>query len=549
MDYSILSHFRCILREIKIDGIYLTEVPQSVKTEVGELSSLYSISPRQVVLLTAVMDLCGFGSTEFSRLAGAMQCDFFSFLTMKKDLDALRNRELIEGTQSISIPPCLIDSIVENRPHTPNNISDMSTKRIMDKLVSLHREVIEKHKSPLVFLRTVDSMILNNQSTSLAMAADRYGVLCYDSVPENLSDDDSYTCSAPPDERMIFYCLLARIDEKVSWYELSTFFSPRQVKSLQERVRGMSLSIQREGVVESVSDYSSDECLQMCPKIKDQVMSDIGGADKTPFSPEIVRFTSIIPRKLYYPETVGERVGELASLLSRDRFTQVRDALSHSGLRTGFAVLFYGAPGTGKTETVLQIARCTSRDVITVNVADVKDTYLGQTEKNIKGVFDRYRQYAMDSGVFPILLFNEADAILGTRMKNPGGAADRTENSMQNIILEQMENLDGIMIATTNLSVNLDRAFDRRFLYRIRFTRPDIQSMAGILSSMLPELSAAEAESIAEEFSLSGGQIENVCRRKTILSAVKGRPATFEEIRRLCAEESSPETSLPKIGF
>lgn len=549
MEFSILSSFEEILREIKNDGKYTMVIPASLEHQVQMLSSHFAISARQVLLLAAVMDLCGFGSVDCEKLAQALQCNFFSFLTMKQDLDGLRNKELIEGIQVLSVPVGLIDSIVENRTYSPCNISDMSTKRIVDKLVALYDDVLEKRKSPVAFLRTADMMVLGNQSTSVAMALDRYGILCYDSIPIGQADDVRFSYAMDRHERMLFYCLLARIDQKVSWYEMSPFFSPMQIKELKKKSRANSLQLQSEGVVELICDDSSDELFFISDKVKEQILSDAGGMmAKSPF-PEMICHESIPLRNLFYPESIKERIKELSTLLSYDRFVQVKNSLAEHGLRTGFAVLFHGDPGTGKTETALQIAKYTSRDVISVNVADLKEAYVGATEKNVKGVFDRYRRYIAQYRKYPILLFNEADAVLGARMINPQGAADRTENSMQNIILEEMERLDGIMIATTNLSANLDKAFDRRFLYRIRFTRPDISSMTQIIGSMLPELSDKQAKSLAMEFSLSGGQIENVCRRKTILSAIMGRPATFEEIRRICSEEFTNGSPQSKIGF
>jgi SpoVK/Ycf46/Vps4 family AAA+-type ATPase len=98
----------------------------------------------------------------------------------------------------------------------------------------------------------------------------------------------------------------------------------------------------------------------------------------------------------------------------------------------------------------------------------------GESEKKIKEIFDQYRDYAENSEIAPILLFNEADAVIGKRMEFTGDsrAVDQTENAIQNIILQEIENLKGILIATTNLTENMDNAFERRFLYKIEFSNP-----------------------------------------------------------------------------
>lgn len=90
--------------------------------------------------------------------------------------------------------------------------------------------------------------------------------------------------------------------------------------------------------------------------------------------------------------------------------------------------------------------------------------WVGESEKNIKGIFDDYKQKVKQSVKAPILLFNEADAIIGKRQVGAERAVEKMENSIQNIILQEIEQLDGILIATTNLAENMDKAFERRFL-------------------------------------------------------------------------------------
>ena len=124
--------------------------------------------------------------------------------------------------------------------------------------------------------------------------------------------------------------------------------------------------------------------------------------------------------------------------------------------------------------------------------------------------------------VAPILLFNEADAIIGIRKQGAQNAVDKMENTIQNIILQEMETMDGIMIATTNLVENMDSAFDRRFLYKVKFEKPDAQVRRRIWKEMLPTLSDKEAQVLAEAFELSGGQIENVARKDTINHILHG---------------------------
>lgn len=178
----------------------------------------------------------------------------------------------------------------------------------------------------------------------------------------------------------------------------------------------------------------------------------------------MLSFEDIKPKQLFYNSKERKQVDELATLLEEEHYQSIRNRLRKTNFRSGFACLFYGAPGTGKTETVLQIARKTGRDLIQVNVSEVKSMWVGESEKNIKGIFDDYKQKVKQSIKAPILLFNEADAIIGKRQVGAERAVEKMENSIQNIILQEIEQLDGILIATTNLAENMDKAFERRFL-------------------------------------------------------------------------------------
>ena len=224
--------------------------------------------------------------------------------------------------------------------------------------------------------------------------------------------------------------------------------------------------------------------------------------------------------------------------------------LRSKGLRPGFTCLFYGAPGTGKTETVYQIARKTGRGIIMADVSKLKSMWVGESEKNLKRLFAKYTTCVRRSGKAPILCFNEADAIFGIRKSGAEDAVDKMENSLQNIILQEMENLRGILIATTNLTENLDKAFERRFLYKVHFENPSVEAKTKIWSSLIPELAEGEPERLAGKYAFSGGQIENISRKRIVQSVLTGHDPTIEEIEQMCREEQIGNSGEKRrIGF
>ena len=243
-------------------------------------------------------------------------------------------------------------------------------------------------------------------------------------------------------------------------------------------------------------------------------------------------------------------MGELQSFFVPENYRKIRERMEQTGFRTGFACLFYGGPGTGKTETVYQLARQTGRDIMVVDVPQIKSKWVGDSEKNIKALFDRYRELVKKAKQTPILLFNEADAIIGIRKQGAQNAVDKMENSIQNIILQEMEMLDGIMIATTNLTQNLDKAFERRFLYKIKFEKPTVEARVLIWRTMIPDLSEMDAKTLAAKYDFSGGQIENIARHYTIDSIL--HDAKEDKLAMLinhCDNERLDENTPKRIGF
>ncbi|MBR2237155.1 MAG: ATP-binding protein [Prevotella sp.] len=250
-----------------------------------------------------------------------------------------------------------------------------------------------------------------------------------------------------------------------------------------------------------------------------------------------------------FPEFEGQEA-KLEKYAPDIAYQKIQERMKEKGFRNGFACLFYGSPGTGKTETVYQLARKTGRSIMVVDVPRIKSKWVGESEKNIKALFDRYREQVKRAKLTPILLFNEADAIIGIRKNGASSAVDKMENSIQNIILQEMESLDGIMIATTNLQQNMDKAFERRFLYKIKFEKPTEEARTHIWHAMIPELSELDVHTLASKYDFSGGQIENIARHYAIDNILQGQSEdVLSMLIRHCDNERLDEKDMRKIGF
>jgi SpoVK/Ycf46/Vps4 family AAA+-type ATPase len=264
---------------------------------------------------------------------------------------------------------------------------------------------------------------------------------------------------------------------------------------------------------------------------------------------DLIQPEDIVSRKLFYNHEEINQINTLSDLLHPEKFTDIQDNLKKAGYKSGFCVLLHGTPGTGKTETVLQLAKSTGRLVLKVDIATIRDKFVGETEKNISKVFQRYTKLCRKAELTPILLFNEADALFNKRV-TVKQSVDQMNNSMQNILLEALENFEGILFATTNLAPNMDKAFERRFLYKIKFRNPTDEARQSIWKVHFPDLENGIIDQIAAEFHLSGGQIENVVRKAKLQSILYNDTITFDALKQFCDEESiGGSGEMKQIGF
>jgi hypothetical protein len=259
--------------------------------------------------------------------------------------------------------------------------------------------------------------------------------------------------------------------------------------------------------------------------------------------------TAIISKTLYFNENESKQIETLTKILQEENFKEAQIRLVGKGLPTGITALLHGFPGTGKTETAFQLAKETNREIVKVDISQSKSMWFGESEKIIKRLFTNYKRYAKDCERKPILLFNEADAIISKRKDIGLSNTDQTENTIQNILLEELERFDGIFIATTNLVKNLDSAFERRFLFKIEFLKPEISVKAKIWQSKLPRLTEMECEMLAERFDFSGGQIDNIIRKNEIYEIIHGMSVDFTNIVSFCQTELLHKNSGFKVGF
>ena len=186
-----------------------------------------------------------------------------------------------------------------------------------------------------------------------------------------------------------------------------------------------------------------------------------------------------------------------------------------SQTKSGTVILLYGAPGTGKTFAAGAIANEMGRELIMLNVPQLRDKFYGVTEKQVKKAFVQMRKMALKSDSSLLFLINEADQLIHNRIEN-SDTFDMTENTIQSIILEELETFPGIMILTTNLQSNMDEAYFRRFDLKLEFRLPDQDCRRKLwnlyLRKEIPGAKKIDREYLCQKYEFSGAQIALVIK-------------------------------------
>ena len=234
----------------------------------------------------------------------------------------------------------------------------------------------------------------------------------------------------------------------------------------------------------------------------------------------------------------GDLLAELRALPGRHHTRHlVREewGLGRGGGRgVGLTCLFAGPSGTGKTLAAEVIANALGVDLFVIDLSQIVDKYIGETEKNLERVFTEAES------VNGVLLFDEADALFGKR-SDVQSSHDRHANVEVAYLLQRMERYDGVAILTTNLRGNIDEAFLRRLDVVCAFVEPDVPERRELwerhLPPRLPIADDVDLDALAEHLVVSGGVIRNITLTAAHAAAVGNHSITMSDLVVAAARE------------
>lgn len=528
--------------EVSKDSKLKAEAKADMAEEVKYLAEHYGITERQAILFCVCMEK-GPRNVDFDDLAKHLDVSNIRILGYSGDIDALARRRLLryrdaKDEDCFDIPQPVIKALKRNEVYEMPSRKNLDCAGLFEVIGQMFEDLDDDAILPKDLYEELQVLFKENPQVGFVKHIKELG---------HLRLEDFLL--------LVFFChqLVNKDDDDIRFGQMEDcFLFPSNYVTTKGLLRSGEHPLMTKKLIEHRSEDGMADTTRY--KLTEQTKRTLLEEMKLNAAEEkladVIKAKNLKEKKMFYVEENQRQVGELQSFFVPENYRKIRERMEQTGFRTGFACLFYGGPGTGKTETVYQLARQTGRDIMVVDVPQIKSKWVGDSEKNIKALFDRYRELVKKAKQTPILLFNEADAIIGIRKQGAQNAVDKMENSIQNIILQEMEMLDGIMIATTNLTQNLDKAFERRFLYKIKFEKPTVEARVLIWRTMIPDLSEMDAKTLAAKYDFSGGQIENIARHYTIDSIL--HDAKEDKLAMLinhCDNERLDENTPKRIGF
>lgn len=539
------------VHQISQDSMLLLERYEAVKTELNYILAYFQITEIQSIFLASVINLSCLDTTDLKKLLTYFKMEKINILPYLNDVQHLVDKNILNKSNNrhrfqddYSLNQGLLEFLVAN-------------KEIPIELIS----VLPKESSFHEFLKDLDDLSDANDSSKIDYRSFLYKF-------KKLLEENrkyklvNYACeNLEPIDCFVFFDTILDAIAKCN----NDFNSNLQstVEDFTEKNRetfdyvskfllGKTKLNTLNLVEKDQSQFADRHRIRLTEKAIN-LLRDMEGITfmiKDGKNDKLIYPNKIPKNNLFYNPAEAQLLQPVDGSLSKTSFASLQKRLKTNNMPTGLSVLLYGAPGTGKTETVYQMAKKHKRPIFKVEISETKSMWFGESQKLVKKIFTDYYAFKKQEKICPILLFNEADAVIGKRKAAGSSSVSDTENAIQNILLEELESFDGILFATSNLVANLDPAFERRFLFKIKFESPSAENAAKIWKNKLPTLSEKEASHLANTYNYSGGEMANIARKCIMEEVVLGNSLTFEKIVGFCdSEKWDKKTTAAKIGF
>jgi ATP-dependent 26S proteasome regulatory subunit len=433
----------------------------------------------------------------------------------------------------------IYDQISKGQTLVPKNHVFSKNSAFFEELDVLFEQCVENEINTNQFIQILEKIELNNPQLPVFKIRKK----TFENWPEFIL--------------FLFVCNeYAKGEEEVDYlYEIKKIFAKvsTQIELKIKFQKRNSIYLLNDYLEFKENNFRSSNSIKLTDKAILEIFEDLGQEVKKEFIPihsQLIVNEKIEKKGLYFEGRLKENLSMIKSAINPKRFEEIKKAFAKKGMKESVTGIFYGHPGTGKTESIYQLARETKRNIIMVDISSIRDKFVGESEKRLKAVFNNYRKACEHFESTPILLFNEADALFGKRI-DVKDSVDQMNNAMQNILLQELEDFKGIFLATTNLAASLDPAFERRFLFKVKFEKASPAIRAKIwMEKFKGSINKSTAAKLGQEFEFSGGEIDNIAKKALVQEIVLQKKLDYELLKNFCEQEFLMAGNKAKpIGF
>lgn len=401
---SILESFEYIVElaeDSNLDNDFLEKAAKHIKYA----SRMLKLSPMQVVLLAMFVDKSEDSRIMISEIAKYPGCRTTKILRLSDDIDALENKRYLRASRSRNslsyhVPGAVLKSLRKNQPYIYEEEPIPDTQTFFDRFDRLMKE---KDDDEL----THDSLMEQTKEM-------------LDEIKDSVFATELRRCGFCDEDTLLFifmaHLFVENNDDNIGFHDIDDIFDDNEIPSWVKReFRTRDSELFEKELIENVNEdgMARSDAFKLTDKAKEELLCELNLNNVGKSEKGLVKADTLAEKNLIYNASERDQIAELSSILSDSRFNEVQYRLRSAGMRPGFCCIFYGAPGTGKTETVYQIARQTGRDIMRVDVDKIKSCWVGESEKNIKALFDRYRNICKNSKLAPILYLTFENLVPG----------------------------------------------------------------------------------------------------------------------------------------
>lgn len=532
---------------------FCTETTKSIENEVLHLSKCLNVSSVATCFFTLIFSYTIEDSdVHVKRLSRYLDLKPALLYQYKEAFDELLDHNLIEVVDEeerdfffkclYKVPDLVVKAVLENK-----DVIGLKSKEHFDIyqfLTNVFAEYVSRslqNYTLLEFVMAISKLEKKHSSFKLPQKLKKLGL--------------------STDERAIIYVLAKKLTTDEGSCNLKKLVRDFYdigycAKKMNEFISETTI-LQKNGLIKIPSSgYTDQISASLTEKAKKLIFNDdvsqFKNVNKSEFL-NLIEADKIRPKQLFFNPLLKSELDFFKECISPQNLPRLYTKLKERNIGTCIISIFSGLPGSGKTAYAYQLAQELNYDLYVVDFTKMKSEYYSVSQKLVKQTFSEIRNICVQNERPVIVLFNEADALFHKRNSSNGNdsAVSQIENEIQNILLEELEDVpeNSVYILTTNRMDCLDEALYRRLLFKIKFDAPDKEVMKQIFKSKIGVLNDDQISELVNRVQLTGGLIDNVVSKITMIEVINNGTPTFEQILEFCQSERATNVVRPRVGF